>query len=312
MTKYVKWYVNLTKWKPTREEWLKITASIGEDELIKINRFVFKEDSTSSLIGQALIRKFLSQAIGKPSNEIKLTRTAHGRPVISELYRQSLGLSWPRVLDFNVSHSGSYCVLVGLSSNNECDPSMTVGVDVTKIVSKASEEELSRFLDLMSRRQFLPQEWEAVTTATSDRQKCINFTRLWCLKESFIKSNGLGLSFGLGRICFELGERWRYNINTDILKNNILSDTMVSIDNKKSLDWYFQETALDDEHLIAIGYNVRDVPEYNTRDSRWIDRIDKNAFVEITIDSLLASIVPLREFDEVNWFNYNQKRHKSY
>lgn len=311
MTKHVKWYVNLRKWKPARDEWLKLTASVDEDELTRINRYVFKEDSSSSLVGQALIRKFLSQALQKPSNEIKLTRTAHGRPVVCRHYQKCLGTSWPGVLDFNVSHSGDYCVLVGLFAEEGCQ-NLSVGVDVTKIVRKETQQDLDRFLDLMSRRQFLTREWDTVIKATSNRQKCINFTRLWCLKESFIKSNGLGLSFGLGRICFEPSERWRYNITTDILRNNIISDTTVSIDSQQAFDWCFQETALDDEHLIAIGYNLKNSPELSLTDFRWSDDLDKSPFAEVTIDSLVASINPITDPIEENWLKFAEKRFKSH
>lgn len=310
MTSHVKWYVNIGKWRPTREEWLKMTASVGQDELMKINRFVYREDSTSSLVGQALIRKFLSQAIRRPSNEIKLTRTIHGRPDICRQYIHQLKSPIPRVLDFNVSHAGNYCVLAGIFSNNSC-PDMSIGVDVTKIVRKETQEELDRFLDLMSRRQFLPLEWDTVTRATSNRQKCINFTRLWCLKESLIKSNGLGLSFGLGRICFEVGAKWRYNITTDILRNSIISDTTVSIDNQRASDWIFQETALDDEHLVAVGYNLNDPLNHTPTNTSWSDHLDSSPFVEVTIDSLLASIIPIAGLNEENWLQYSAKRYKS-
>lgn len=306
MTKHARWYVNVAKWRPTREEWLKLTSSVTEDETERINKFVYQEDSKLSLIGCALIRKLVSQATRVPSNEIVLTRTQHGRPNICEEYRNR-SADWPKMLDFNISHSGDYCVLAGIWSDVE-QPKITVGIDVTKIVKKNTKQELDRFLSLMSRREFTQSEWETVERAQSERQKCINFTRLWCLKESFIKSIGLGLSFRLHRIDFQLDEKYKYKITTEILKNNLITTTTVLIDGRRAPDWKFIETALDDEHIVAIGYNIKS-GESCLMNQNCFDIGD--CFSEVSVESLIDSLTPIYTPKEENWIKFSSKSFKS-
>lgn len=291
MASHVRWYVNISKWTPKRDEWLKLTSCINRDEVDRINRYVFRDDSKASLIGCALIRSFLSQTVGRPSNEFSLTRTELGRPQVYRDFKD------PKVLDFNVSHSGDYCVLAGVWSNLD-NIEIRVGVDVTKIVEKKTKPELDRFLDLMSRREFLPSEWETVVKATDDRQKCINFTRLWCLKESFIKSIGLGLTFKLNRIVFEPESRWNY----DCSSGRMLFGTEVLLDGQLAKSWQFVETALDNKHLVAVGYNLS------------LDSLepDKCPFVEVTIDSLLDSLSPIvTDPNEDDWTKFLARQNKT-
>jgi 4'-phosphopantetheinyl transferase len=306
MVNSVRWYVNVARWKPTREEWLKLTSSIAKEELERINKFVFQDDSKSSIIGCALIRKFLADITSTPSNEIVLTRTARGRPEVCEHYRQSrvAAAKWPPMVDFNVSHSGDYCVFAGVWSQTE-SPQIKVGVDVTKIVRKNSKAELDRFLDLMSRRPFTRSEWETVEKAACDRQKCINFTRLWCLKESFIKAIGLGLAFKLHRIDFKFAEQHKWDISTKILRQNMLADTTALLDGQPTTDWRFYETALDDEHIVALAYNILNMSQAGEI------HFNSQLFEELTPKSIVDSLVPIVEADEHNWTHFSSRNVKS-
>lgn len=306
MYRHVRWCFNVGKWSPSRDDWLKLTASISDEELVRINKFHYQDDSKSSIIGRALIRKFVSMALEAPSNEIDLDRTAHGRPIISERSLKKFSpKSVPTSLDFNVSHSGDYCILAGFWTRDPCEIRLTVGADVTRIVSKKTKQELDRFLDLMSRREFLPDEWRTVTGAADDRQKCVNFTRLWCLKESFIKSIGLGLSYGLNRICFR-----PCAANSLPDRRQLLSDTQVLVDNQLAPDWTFLETALDEEHLVAIGYNYDRAPRSPSQSAHWLDT--GSSFEVLDIDHLLEGITPIRSpaSGESNWIQFSSKASK--
>lgn len=306
MYKHVRWCFNVAKWSPTREDWLRLTGSISEEELTRINKFHYQDDSKSSIVGRALIRKFVSLALEIPSNQIDLNRTDLGRPVIDENWLSTLDGVAPKSLDFNVSHSGDFCVLAGFWSHKPTNHKLTVGVDVTKIVSKKTKQELDRFLYLMSKREFLPHEWETVTGVECERQKCVNFTRLWCLKESFIKSIGLGLTFKLDRICFRPSGNSRYNLRPEQLRGcPPLCDTRVLVDSQLAEDWTFLETALDEDHLAAIGYN------HDSRISG--DELDPaSPFVELDIRSLLDGISPIRATpDESNWSHFTSRAIKN-
>jgi len=282
---------------------MRLTSSIAGEELTRINQFVYQEDAKTSLLGHAMIRGFLTRATGLSSDKVRLSRSKFGKPEICGEHHVRIGKSWPSVLDFNVSHSGDYCVLVGFWGNESC-PDLTVGVDVTKVIEKKTKYELERFLSLMSRREFLPAEWDIVTQVQDDRQKCVNFTRLWCLKESFIKSIGLGLSFRLHRIDFRPAEANKYNISADKLKKCFISDTKVLVDGQVADDWCFLETALDESHLVAIGYNFKST----NADIRILD--SDGPFVEITVDSLVKDLTPLTELNEENWTKFTSKNTK--
>lgn len=212
------------------------------------------------------------------------------------------------MLDFNVSHSGDYCVLAGIWSDEE-HPETSVGIDVTQIVRKKTRQDLDRFLDLMSRRQFTRTEWDTVEQANGDRQKCINFTRLWCLKESFIKSTGTGIAFNLNRIDFQLDKNNKYSITTDQLKGHLIDTTKVHFDGSPAPDWKFLETAIDDEHIVSIGYNIK------TSDHDLVDQVKKQLgkgdFVEIAIESLVDSLKPMHSEDEGNWTIFSRRLTKS-
>lgn len=308
MAKFIKWYVNINHWKPTKDQWLALASSVPDEELVRIEKFCYKEDSKSSLIGQVLIRKFLSIVIKEPTNEIELVRSNLGRPEVAKGYQNNLVKKdrWPRVIDFNVSHSGDYCVFVGLWSHDHLSPRLSVGVDVTKIVNKKTKQELDRFLDLMSRREFTPREWENVTKAQDDRQKCVNFTRLWCLKESYIKAIGLGLQFDLHRIEFQTEDSYLYNISTNYKCVNMQKTTKVLLDGKLARDWKFLEAALDVDHLVAVG-----IKQHNNTDGFELD-LDCGPFEELTIEPLMEGLLPIRELSDQNWIGFHQKQTKDH
>jgi len=321
MTNHIRWYFNVSRWRPTKDDWLELTSSIAKDEVERIHKFNFKDDSKSSLIGCALIRKFLSLATRIPSNEIILERDSHGRPKINESFisnsRSTLPF-WPRLLDFNVSHSGDYCVLAGIWSSASSDEldlirSVRVGVDVTKVVQKKTKQELDRFLSLMSRREFTRDEWDTVEQVSDDRQKCINFTRLWCLKESFIKAIGLGLSFKLQRIDFRFPEDVRYNISIrTLIDRTFLNSTRVLIDKSLAEDWRFLETALDEDHYVALAYNVDSVlPSKQSFTCISLNDVSNGPpFEELSIGSIREALVPLSVPDEHNWIKFQNSHVK--
>lgn len=289
MAKHVRWCFNATKWIPTKDQWLKLSASVPICEMERINKFVYKEDAKVSLIGQVLIRSFLSISLKRPSNQLDLTRNNHGRPVFTQEYSDYINTN----IDFNVSHSGDYCVLVGY--HNDKGSNVMVGADVTQIIKKKSKHELDRFLDLMSRREFSENEWSNVALASNDQEKCLQFTRLWCLKECFIKAIGLGLAYDLKRIEFDLVEH--------SISDKLSNSTRVKVDGCYSPEWQFLETQIDQDHLVAIGYHCNED----------LHDLDLNTnFVHIEMSDLMDSLTPIQaEDDDMNWVKFIQKHSKT-
>lgn len=313
MIKHARWYVNTSKWKPTRNEWLRLNASIADEEVDRVGQFVYQDDSKTALIGRALIRKFVAYSLNVPSNQVVFSRNSKGRPTVCQSYKAHFGPNWPPLFDFNVSHSGDYCILVGCWAQEYPAnlSAITVGADVMKIIDKTGPE-LERFLDLMSRRPFTKDEWNTVEQVENEIQKCLNFTRLWCLKESYIKSVGLGLSFGLHRLDFRTSLSSRFTLSIERLRDRFLLDTTVLLDGQAERDWVFMETALDTKHLTAIGYHLIQNGSSQLDDKYMRQLVDESyLFEELSIESLLDGLELIRPLDESVWTNFAPKRNRA-
>ena len=87
-------------------------------------------------------------------------------------------------LFFNLSHAGEL-VLCAISEEE-------VGCD-TEPIRKADEKLIRRF--------FHPREQELVFSCTAEKERDRMFTRIWTLKESYIKFTGQGLETPLAAFC---------------------------------------------------------------------------------------------------------------
>lgn len=108
----------------------------------------------------------------------------HGKPFLPE----------PRFPQFNMSHGGQ-CVLFAFSRQQE------LGVDVDALARRHAPLELAR-------RFFAQEEADALERLDGAAQGPA-FMRLWTCKEAVLKALGLGLSFGLQRLRFELDSEGR-------------------------------------------------------------------------------------------------------
>ncbi|MBO4618409.1 MAG: 4'-phosphopantetheinyl transferase superfamily protein [Lachnospiraceae bacterium] len=138
----------------------------------KADRFKFQKLRSQSIGAGILLKKALEN-LGIPKNVWEFTTVKTGKVRLSEAKELRI--------DFNLSHSEdrAMCVI------SDCE----VGCDVEKI--QAHTEIADRFFT----------EHEAAL-AHDDADM---FTRIWTLKESFIKTTGEGLGRGLNsfEICFE-------------------------------------------------------------------------------------------------------------
>jgi len=218
----VRWVFDCGNWFPSENDWSKVSRSIQLEEKERIGRFVFKRDAKRSIIGQLMIKKFISEATQLPWSQIKTKRDQNNKPVIE-------GLN----LNFNVSHDGDLIVLAGEENN-------IVGIDVMKNCYKGRKS-LKEFFRLMH-RNFHINEWSYIDKGT-DIQKTNSFYRFWCLKESYVKAIGTGLTIDLKKICF---------IPKSELKEGIIScDTELFIDGQLMSDWSFHEI-LYDNYTITV------------------------------------------------------------
>lgn len=134
----------------------------------------FKPQKSKCLsIGAGILLKKALTDVGIPKNLWEFKTTEDGRTELADAAEL--------MIDFNLSHSGNkvMCVI----------SDMRVGCDVEEIKENSG----------VARRFFTKTEAELAT------DNPLMFTRIWTLKESFIKTTGEGLKRPLNsfRICFD-------------------------------------------------------------------------------------------------------------
>ena len=141
----------------------------------RIDRLRFPKDRCRSLGAGMLLRRALAEA-GIDGTDF--VYGDHGKPRLAG----DLGVH------FNLSHSGdrAMCVI--------CE--YRVGCDVERIGRRSAG---------VAERFFAPEEYSAIMAAPEEERDAA-FTRLWALKESFLKATGLGLTLPLSAFTVCLGE----------------------------------------------------------------------------------------------------------
>ena len=172
---------------------LDLKEFLEEEQILKANKFKQIDDYKRSILSSTLLNFILKK------NELSISDVStneFGKPFIktNQFY-------------FNISHSGEYVVCV----TNSCD----VGIDIEKVRC---------INDLVLSKCFTKEEQEYIK---SD----LDFTKVWTLKESYIKCLGTGL---------------RTRLNTfSVIKNSEIS---------KVNDLMFTSLYLDD-YVLSICTN---------------------------------------------------------
>ena len=144
------------------------------------------DEATPAREMAALSRRILLDLLRHYSGE-KISPTIrygeHGKPHVEEAH-------FPY---FNLSHSG-HCIVLAFSRDNE------LGVDVECTAARRRRSPLE-----LARRFFAAKESNALGLL-DENAAGVAFTHLWTVKEAVLKALGHGLSFGLDRLQFALGE----------------------------------------------------------------------------------------------------------
>ncbi|XP_066998736.2 L-aminoadipate-semialdehyde dehydrogenase-phosphopantetheinyl transferase [Anabrus simplex] len=273
----VRWAFNTASWVPTDDQILIATSCIQQEEKTRIGRFVFQKDAKASLIGRLLMRKFVADYSNRNYSSVYFDRDVKGKPFLVDICQEHEKLE----LDFNVSHQGNFAVLAGEVGKKK------VGVDVMKIEYTGGKS-LSEFFRLMT-RHFSPEEWVTINGSygTKDRKKLEMFYRHWCLKESYVKATGTGITVNLQRISFK--------INTyDLAVGLVTKDTKLYVDGKEQTEWCFEETLLDNEHCVAVAVTSSDNSLYRPSDNNHFEFLDFSDLMQgceplLTPDPLFTS-----------------------
>ncbi|MBU9810667.1 4'-phosphopantetheinyl transferase superfamily protein [Rahnella sp. SL6] len=125
---------------------------------------------------QCWLRQVLANCLSVTDEQLIIARTPQDKPWLP-------GAPW---LHFNLSHSGASAAIV-LCSGTE------VGVDLERISGKVEVKKA------IARRFFHPDEQRWL--AEDEEHYLVRFTRLWSIKEAWLKARGTGLTQSLASFC---------------------------------------------------------------------------------------------------------------
>ncbi|MGZ9784490.1 4'-phosphopantetheinyl transferase family protein [Bacillus pseudomycoides] len=166
---------------------LDLTQFISSERVNNIKRFRFEEDKIRSILGELLVRYTICKNSSIKNSDILFKKNEFGKPYIDCNYG----------IQFNLSHSGSY-LICAISDQK-------IGIDIEKI------QDID--IDIAS-NFFCKSEYDEISSVPN-LKKYEYFYSYWCLKESYIKYIGEGLTIPLNSFCFEIVDE-----NIKVIKSN--------------------------------------------------------------------------------------------
>lgn len=285
---HIRWAFNLHGWRPSKQDLLLATACIQPEEKERLAKFVYRNDFDASLIGRLLMRKFVHQASGGglAYDRVRFCRDLRGKPY----WDSSIMDNYAAHVDFNVSHQGSYSVLAGFVAPQESPPN-AIGVDIMKIEYTGGKP-LHEFFRIMT-SNFSASEWRTIKGYGAEKERLAAFMRHWCLKESYVKNVGVGITVDLKAISFQI----KGELNGDAPR----TDTQVEVQGELLDNWQFHEYLLDAEHIVAVslrqGHHTQQVPAIPE-------------FKVIDFKELMCEATALTDFDETYCEQVMSKEYK--
>jgi 4'-phosphopantetheinyl transferase len=197
-------------------------AFLSPEERLRYESFYFLKDKSLFLLGRYLLRSLLSHydSSVKP-HEWSFNTSKSGKPFLK------LSEGTGRNIYFNLAHSEGI-VVCGFSANLE------IGVDV---------ESTERRIDILdfAQNNFSREEIQFLEKLPHSDQKKY-FFKIWTLKESYIKSRGMGLRAPLDQFSFKCDSSDHVSVR--------FSEQMREI----SEDWNFELVLIEPKHQAAIAY----------------------------------------------------------
>ncbi|MCD4679027.1 MAG: 4'-phosphopantetheinyl transferase superfamily protein, partial [Bacteroidales bacterium] len=153
----------------------RILSLLDENRRKRILKFVFPNDAQRSLLGDLMVRAFISKELNLKNSRITFNLSDKGKPYLT---------GYPNLF-FNVSHAGEW-VVVAFSENN-------IGIDVERI----------KKINYNVAELFFSKEENLNLNNLSGKEKLEYFFDLWTMKESYLKYTGKGLSEPLNSFTVE-------------------------------------------------------------------------------------------------------------
>lgn len=164
----------LVKLEKDLSAWCKyISTFVSENEKARASKFLNIIDAARHLTGRAVIRKAISDFLGKKQFKSEFSTNKWGKPYAHNI-----------PVDFNISHAGEF-VGVAVCFNQD---GVGFGIDIEKLVINSEIYGLAKILHLDECTKIceLP-----------EKEACRMFYRIWARKEAISKALGMGLNLPL-------------------------------------------------------------------------------------------------------------------
>ncbi|XP_058987806.1 L-aminoadipate-semialdehyde dehydrogenase-phosphopantetheinyl transferase [Musca domestica] len=253
--KTTRWAFDLNTWSPTLTQLTQAVAAIQPEERARLLKFYFINDFLSSLVGRLLMRKYVSQCSHLPYHEVQFARDARGKPYwVQTNNEDDQQTSQRHHLCFNVSHQGNFVILAGMQnvssseSTHKDEDDFGIGCDVMKL-EYAGGKDLKEFFRIMNRK-FADSEWRFINQPHFNQQQQLKaFMRHWCLKESYVKELGVGITIDLQKIAFTVDSSREL-----LVESPPLSGTTMKCNDVPMFNYYFEEHMLHPKYCAAIAF----------------------------------------------------------
>jgi 4'-phosphopantetheinyl transferase len=193
---------------------LNMEKILQKDELSRASKFFHTKDKNNYLVRKYYLRKILSCFLTEAPEELQFSTTIRKKPVLQNI-------------EFNVSHSNDYAVIV-VSSN-------PVGIDIEYIHTSFTFDSLLESCFNAEERSFVG----------TGRERKIRFYSLWTRKEAVLKATAEGIIDNLASLNGLESKVFRnaktFNLNTFYCDKDYLLSlaTLDSIDSFKY--WHVSE-----------------------------------------------------------------------
>lgn len=197
-------------------EWCR--SVLSEREHKRCKRLIFEKDRHRYLISHALVRQTLSRYINLEPPEWKFNTGERGKPEIAN------PIDLP--LRFNLTHTqGLAACIVNLTT--DC------GIDAELISNRHNPRRVAR-------RMFSAEEQHDLHRLEGQAQMEYFFER-WTLREAYVKALGVGISFPVRKLCFDVqtGSDIHIHFQPDIEDH--------------PADWQFRLFRPTQQHILSIA-----------------------------------------------------------
>ena len=176
------------------ETFLDLPELLSDDELSRYRKIKHQKARTGFLRTRVALRLILARYLLCSGADIVFNYTENGKPELSQ--------DTPGSLQFNLSHSGNYCLLAVTTGRD-------VGIDIERL-------QHDRDYAALAQRFFTAAEHKMCDERPDNRL----FYRMWVLKEASVKARGMKLLQGLDRFECMISKNKSLNVVDKLEKND--------------------------------------------------------------------------------------------